>query len=546
MSLITSTTSIQFKEIIFSSKTLQNHVQVFKAIIHSSVQVAVKLYLNSDYQSHKTEVDYLRSLSSSQPFFPVYYGHFEESQNLYIVMEYCESTLSDFISNNKLNPQIQESSIHYIVDSLIFAFAYLEKQKIFHRDIKPENILIDSNLKIKIIDFSISESVNELAGKSENRDYSTLGTAAYMSPELKRFNSEGLKNASFNLSLSDVYSLGIVALMVLEMKNDENYGKNFSEEILKVRLERVRDLFYRDLVGNMLKQEPRKRRTFIETWNLIGFRDFNLPAGPITSSFLILNRNIIKKFEFYEEQKCTSLMQHDTSCFQFSGNYVKNGKYLAFALNELINNCNGVARFISSYEEDGSVFVFTNRFDYSLEKCIDGWRVSGFKFEKVQVLICFRKIVDTLKNCLKFGFNHNDLSTRILFYDTDDSFKISGFNFTWDKRYEYNQEFINYCYLNAYTPPEVIQDLCASRVICEYDSEKADVFALGVILYQLVSLKSDKEVLFNKDEASIAQNISLLDSDIQELLTKMLVHDPQQRISLRNLYKSIRRILKKP
>ena len=273
MMLITSTTSIQFNEIIFSSKTVQNHVQVFKAFIGPSNQVAVKIYLNSSYQSHKAEVDYLKALSSSQPFLPAYYGHFEESQNLYIVMEYCESTLSNFIANNKLNPEIQEPSIHNLVDSLIHAFAYLEKQNIYHRDIKPENILIASNLKIKIIDFSISETVNQLEGKSEDRVYCTLGTAAYMSPELKRLNSEGLKTASFNLRLSDVYSLGIVVLMVLGMKNNENYGNNHSEEILKLRLEGVRDLFYRDLVGNMIKQQPRERKTFIELSNMINFRE---------------------------------------------------------------------------------------------------------------------------------------------------------------------------------------------------------------------------------------------------------------------------------
>ncbi len=46
-----------------------------------------------------------------------------------------------------------ENEILIILKQLLQILDYLKNKNIVHRDIKPENIMINSNLKVKLIDF---------------------------------------------------------------------------------------------------------------------------------------------------------------------------------------------------------------------------------------------------------------------------------------------------------------------------------------------------------------------------------------------------------
>ena len=67
-----------------------------------------------------------------------------------------------------------------ITSQVAAGLARAHEKQIVHRDIKPSNILITSDGEAKIIDFGIAK----LAGRTKlTKEGSTLGTAAYMSPE---------------------------------------------------------------------------------------------------------------------------------------------------------------------------------------------------------------------------------------------------------------------------------------------------------------------------------------------------------------------------
>lgn len=51
-------------------------------------------------------------------------------------------------------------------------------EKIVHRDLKPDNLMVDAENTLKIIDFGISEWLNE-----DNKYEAYKGTANYMPPE---------------------------------------------------------------------------------------------------------------------------------------------------------------------------------------------------------------------------------------------------------------------------------------------------------------------------------------------------------------------------
>jgi eukaryotic-like serine/threonine-protein kinase len=77
---------------------------------------------------------------------------------------------------------------------------YAHKQGIIHRDLKPSNVMLLTDGTAKLTDFGIAKDA-EAAGLTAT--HSTVGTAAYMSPEQCR----GAKDITYK---SDLYSLGIL------------------------------------------------------------------------------------------------------------------------------------------------------------------------------------------------------------------------------------------------------------------------------------------------------------------------------------------------
>ena len=80
------------------------------------------------------------------------------------------------------------------------ALQYAHEKGIIHRDLKPSNLMITSDGMLKLTDFGIAKDTDVTALTGQN---STIGTAAYMSPE----QCKGDKNLT---NKSDLYSLGIV------------------------------------------------------------------------------------------------------------------------------------------------------------------------------------------------------------------------------------------------------------------------------------------------------------------------------------------------
>ena len=80
----------------------------------------------------------------------------EDRSRLYLVMEWLDGQLLRRVLTNekKLSP---ERAIR-IALGVCEALEYIHGQNVVHRDLKPENIMVDSEDRIKLIDFGIANS----------------------------------------------------------------------------------------------------------------------------------------------------------------------------------------------------------------------------------------------------------------------------------------------------------------------------------------------------------------------------------------------------
>lgn len=122
----------------------------------------------------------------------------------YFAMEYIPSakTITLFANEKKLKTRERLELFAQACD----AVHHGHQKGIIHRDLKPDNILVDTQGKIKIIDFGVARGTDsDLAVTTLQTDVGQLiGTLQYMSPEQCEADPDAID------ARSDVYSLGVV------------------------------------------------------------------------------------------------------------------------------------------------------------------------------------------------------------------------------------------------------------------------------------------------------------------------------------------------
>jgi len=115
---------------------------------------------------------------------------------MFICMDYYEGeTLKDKIQRGPLKLKEAIDTAIQIAEGL----ARAHEESIVHRDIKPANIIVTKRDVVKIVDFGLAKLAE---GVKLTKTGTTLGTAAYMSPE----QTSGQKVDH----RSDIWSLGVV------------------------------------------------------------------------------------------------------------------------------------------------------------------------------------------------------------------------------------------------------------------------------------------------------------------------------------------------
>lgn len=240
--------------------------------------VAVKIIPKSSMISEAAimdvhrEVEILRLLSGHKGIVE-FIGAYEDSLNVYIVMELCQGgELMDHILSNS-GPYSESSAIE-LVWQILTSVAYMHEKNVIHRDIKPENFIFanDRDNIIKAIDFGLSYRCQDDETVKE-----VVGSPFFVAPEV-------LKQA-YNLK-ADEWSVGVLTYILL-IGTRPFFGRTDSE-IFKAVLRDDPDidnanlsLPAKDFLKRLLHRNVESRSTAKEALKHPWLKDRSLHSGPL-------------------------------------------------------------------------------------------------------------------------------------------------------------------------------------------------------------------------------------------------------------------------
>lgn len=155
------------------------------------------------------------------------YENFEDSRNVYLVMELCEGgELFDRIIEKG---HFSEKQARTVFKNIVSAVAHCHANKICHRDLKPENFLLlnkRDDSPVIVIDFGLSHIFHQAKPEEKKKSMHTkAGTPYYIAPEvlIGRYDES-----------CDVWSLGVI-LYILLSGLPPFYGRNDAEILEMVK-----------------------------------------------------------------------------------------------------------------------------------------------------------------------------------------------------------------------------------------------------------------------------------------------------------------------
>lgn len=239
-----------------------------------------KQFLSSIEKTHEAHIEKYFLSNLDHEYIIKLHTTFHDQKYLYFVLDYCSNkTLSELLRHQS---KLSDTFSQYITAQLVDVLDYFRKKGITHRDLKPENVLLDSNMKIKLCDFSTCIIKDHVFDKKEKRFvlkedyfkndsniedmYSLVGTAEYLSPE-STFKKKIIETDDELNYAADLWSLGCIIYKLFEGESpfgQEAFTNPDSDFILK--FSNSTPEVASDLIRCLLKKNPRER---------IGFRNMS-------------------------------------------------------------------------------------------------------------------------------------------------------------------------------------------------------------------------------------------------------------------------------
>ena len=142
-------------------------------------------------QMMKSEINVWCDYACKTNRLPQIFYYLEEGDKYYIVMQWIEGkTLRKCMEQGNLNFNMK---LDYCLQ-LCEALAPIHKERKQHKDLKPENIMVTSDRRLYLLDFTISAAVPHVK----------IGTSGYLAPELSEISD------NTDTSKADVFAIGTI------------------------------------------------------------------------------------------------------------------------------------------------------------------------------------------------------------------------------------------------------------------------------------------------------------------------------------------------
>ena len=189
----------------------------------------------------------------------------------FLVLEYLKyGDLSYFMNILLKRRVLSETALNYFGKQILEGLEYIHRCKIAHMDIKPGNVLIDSDLNVKLTDFSVSCNYSSLNPKTQFK-FPLAGTSKFMAPEIISKELIEIREAE----KIDIYSFGVSLYYLLygeypynlkdvNIKDYQGILRKIKEEKLKFKENKKISRLFKDFLTKILEKDYKKRLSIIQ------------------------------------------------------------------------------------------------------------------------------------------------------------------------------------------------------------------------------------------------------------------------------------------
>ncbi|KAM7384255.1 hypothetical protein PAMA_011550 [Pampus argenteus] len=125
----------------------------------------------------------------------------QNDKDIYLIFEYMDTDLHAVIKKGTLLKDIHK---RYVMYQLLKAIKFLHSGNVIHRDKKPSNVLLDTDCVVKLCDFGLARSLNQIQEDSGNPALTEyVATRWYRAPEILLGSTRYTKGV-------DMWSLGCI------------------------------------------------------------------------------------------------------------------------------------------------------------------------------------------------------------------------------------------------------------------------------------------------------------------------------------------------
>ena len=471
------------------------------------------------------------------------YEYFETNDEIASIMESCDDNLLDvFVKSNKC---FSSEEILDFLNQLNHSFKIMVQNKLIHRALNLQNILINYKNKEKskyIIKLKLTDDcclINELS----NNKFIIKGIINFYSPEIlnqKEYNEE-----------CDLWSLGVI-IYILYFREYPFPGNNKKEIINQInhkKLKKIENSELNDLINKLLIPDINKRITWTQYFNHPFFR-----AGNSHNNFrdyYELGKKIAEiKFAVIYQAKHKKTKEYRAIKVFLKDKFrdkIKKEKLKMATEEDLAPYIEGFYNEISHLKmisEGGNIYTvkyyefFENEEEFAIvmELCDDDllnyYSDNNQLFDSNKILYILNQLNNSFKIMNEKGLIHRDLNLEnilVKYENNDKNNYIVKLKLTDDS-----------CLLNELSKNPIfkikgnIKFVAPEILKKDKNIEKCDLWSLGVIIYSLTFKQYPYNGDNEKDMLNQIKNNKLKkinDEILNDLMNKLLIEDPQKRLS---------------